>query len=64
MKVDASMPAGDTAISSAAASPATGPASSRASHHVAATAPRPNSAISPVTATGSAPERNAAGASR
>ena len=64
MNVEASMPAGETAISRPAASPAMGPATSRASHHTATTAPIPNSAISPVTTTGSAPERYAAGASR
>ena len=64
MNVEASMPAGETAASTAAASPATGPATSRASHHTAITAPMPNSAISVVTATGSASERKAAGASR
>ena len=49
------MPAGETRHEQRRGSPASGPPSSRASHHVAATAPMPNSAISPVTATGSAP---------
>ncbi len=64
MNVDSSMPAGEIAARSPAAAPASGPPTSRASHHVAATAAIPNSAISPVTTTGSAEEITAAGASR
>ena len=64
MNVDSSMPAGEIAARSPAAAPASGPPTSRASHHVAATAAIPNNAISPVTTTGSAEEITAAGASR
>ena len=64
MNVDSSMPAGDIAARSPAAAAAIGPPTSRASHQVPATAAIPNSAISPVTTPGSAPEIIAAGARR
>ena len=64
MNVLSSMPAGETAASRPAAAPAIGPPMSRASHQAPATAAMPNSAISTVTATGSAAETAAAGARR
>ena len=61
MNVDSSMPAGEIAARSPAAAAASGPPTSRASHHVPATAAIPNSAISPVTTTGSARGRDRRG---
>ena len=55
MKVDSSTADADTAITSPATSPATGPPMSRASHHVTSTAAIPASAIRAVTASGESP---------
>ncbi len=65
MNVDSSTAEIETAMRRPAASPATGPAIARASHHVTATAAIPLSAMSATTASGeSPPVRAAAGASR
>ena len=64
MNVDSSMALNDRAMTRAATKPATGPAIERASHQVTPTAATPARAISPTTKVGSAPDRNAAGASR
>ena len=62
MNVDSSTALAETAIRAPAANPAIGPPIDRASHHVTATAATPASAISAVTATGSAADSHAAGA--
>jgi hypothetical protein len=64
MNVDSSIALALTAMRPAATRPATGPPMPRASHHTAATAATPASAIAPTTTSGSAPERRAAGARR
>ena len=60
MKVDSSIADADTAMTSPATRPATGPPIERASHHVTPTAAMPNSAISNTTASGESPPVSAA----
>ena len=64
MNVDSSTAAADVAISRPAMNAAAGPPIERASHQVTATAAIPAMAIIPVTATGSEPDSQAAGARR
>ncbi len=65
MNVDSSTADDETAMSSPATNPATGPAMARPSHHVTPTAAMPARAIANVTANGeSPPVSSAAGARR